>query len=291
MRCDGSPGRTARFTRVHALRKGLLIRPETRESARFRAGAAKRAPRFFETDASTKPAIRALRRRGDCDIAVGMVPFSFAGHDLLALRSGALFWPARGALLVADLHFEKASWFATFGQMLPPYDSLATLAELAALVEATGAREMWCLGDSFHDDAGCGRLPAEARDRLRALTAATAWTWITGNHDAGLADRCGGAVVDAALVDGVMLRHEASRHEIRPELSGHFHPKLRLRVRGRQVARRCFVATPGKLILPAFGALTGGLDAGHPEIARAVGPGAEALVPVADRLLRFPLAA
>ena len=54
---------------------------------------------------------------------------------------------------------------------------------------------------------------------------------------------------------------------------------------------RCFVATGSKLILPAFGSLTGGLDVHHPEIVRAVGRSGEALVPVADRLLRFPLAA
>jgi hypothetical protein len=85
----------------------------------------------------------------------GMVPFSFGGHALGAHTSGAVHWPARGALLVADLHFEKASWFAMRGQMLPPYDSLATLAEIEALVAATGAREVWCLGDSFHDVGGC----------------------------------------------------------------------------------------------------------------------------------------
>ena len=82
-----------------------------------------------------------------------MVPFSFAGHDLTPLPQGAMFWPARRALLVADLHLEKASWFARSGQMLPPYDSLATLAELSAVVSATGAEEVWCLGDSFHDPA------------------------------------------------------------------------------------------------------------------------------------------
>ena len=220
-----------------------------------------------------------------------MVPFSFGGHRLLALGAGALFWPARRALLVADLHLEKASWFARFGQLLPPYDSQATLANLAALVAACGAEELWCLGDSFHDVAGCERLPATAREALAALTGRLAWTWITGNHDPVMVDRCGGTVVEEAVVDGLVLRHEARVSEARPELSGHFHPKLRVRVRGRQVARRCFVATPTKLILPAFGALTGGLDAGHPEIIRAVGHGAEALVPVEDRLLRFPIAA
>jgi DNA ligase-associated metallophosphoesterase len=220
-----------------------------------------------------------------------VVRFSFSGHDLLALPQGALFWPARRALLVADLHLEKASWFASGGQMLPPYDSLATLADLAAIAAATGPEEIWCLGDSFHDPAGCERLPADARALLTSLTAATRWTWIVGNHDPGFVDQCGGRIVEEAEVDGLVLRHEADPAEARPELSGHFHPKLRISQRGRQVSRRCFVATATKLILPAFGSLTGGLDAHHPEIVRAVGPGAEALVPVQDRLLRFPIAA
>ena len=220
-----------------------------------------------------------------------MVRFSFSGHELMALPQGALFWPARRALLVADLHLEKASWFARLGQMLPPYDSIATLSDLSMLAASTGAVEIWCLGDSFHDAAGCERLPPAARSLLTALTGATRWTWITGNHDPGFADHCGGAIIAEAEVDGLVLRHEADPAEIRPELSGHFHPKLRITHRGRQVSRRCFVATETKLILPAFGALTGGLDAHHPEIVRAVGGGAQALVPVQDRLLRFPIAA
>jgi DNA ligase-associated metallophosphoesterase len=220
-----------------------------------------------------------------------MVRFTFSDHELMALPQGALFWSSRRALLLADLHLEKASWFARLGQMLPPYDSIATLADLTVLAATTRAREIWCLGDSFHDRFGCDRLPARAREMLTALTAATRWTWITGNHDPGIADHCGGAVMEEAEVDGLLLRHEADPAETRPELSGHFHPKLRITQRGRRVSRRCFVATERKLILPAFGALTGGLDATHPEIARAVGARAEALVPVADRLLRFPLAA
>ena len=220
-----------------------------------------------------------------------MVRFSFCGVELAALPAGALYWPAREALLVADLHLEKASWYARGGQMLPPYDSIATLNELAELQRATQAREIWCLGDSFHDKAGCGRLPAAARDRLITLTGMTRWTWITGNHDAGLIDHCGGTIADEADIDGLVLRHEADPADPRPELSGHFHPKLRLSLRGRKVARRCFVESGTKLILPAFGALTGGMDADDPVIVRVVGRPAQALVPVENRLLRFPLAA
>lgn len=220
-----------------------------------------------------------------------MVPFSFGGHDFAALPGGALWWGARRALIVADLHFEKASWFAKAGQFLPPYDSIATLTDLTALVAATAPRELWCLGDSFHDSAGSERLPLRAQEMLRAMTGTLDWVWITGNHDAGLIDHCGGRIVDEAEADGLILRHEACPDESRPELSGHFHPKLRLTLRHRRVARRCFVASETKLILPAFGSLTGGLDATHPEIVRAVGHGAEALVPVAEKMLRFRLAA
>ncbi len=220
-----------------------------------------------------------------------MVRFSFAGQDFAAVEGGALWWPRRRALIVADLHFEKASWFAAHGQMLPPYDSIATLTALARLTADHDPAEIWCLGDSFHDSAGSERLPANAQALLQTLTARLDWVWITGNHDAGLGELHGGRAIAEALVDGIMLRHEASPDEVRPEMSGHFHPKLRVSHRNRAVSRRCFVASETKLILPAFGALTGGLDAAHPEILRLLGGGAQALVPVARRMLRFPLAA
>ena len=220
-----------------------------------------------------------------------MVPFSFAGETFLPTADGALYWPSQQALLVADLHLEKASWFARLGQFLPPYDSHATLTALAVEVERTGATRLYCLGDSFHDRFGCDRLPAAARDLLTTLTSTLDWTWIVGNHDPGFADHCGGRLADEVEIGGIILRHEADPAEPRPEMSGHFHPKLRLHVKGRQVWRRCFVASPTKLIFPAFGSLTGGLDAHHPQILESVGSGAAALVPVSDRLLRFPLAA
>ncbi len=205
------------------------------------------------------------------------------------MPEAALFWPAQRALLVADLHFEKASWYARFGQFLPPHDSAATLDVIEALVARTGAQAVWSLGDSFHDADGAARLDRDARARLDALTDRLQWTWITGNHDVGMAAMPGGRHVYEAQVAGIWLRHEAEADDPSPEISGHFHPKLRLSLRGRAVSRRCFVGSATKLILPALGALTGGLDAGHGAIRRVMGPGAAAMVPVADRMLRFPL--
>ena len=220
-----------------------------------------------------------------------MVPLSFAGETFVASPAGTLFWPAEQALLVADLHLEKASWFARLGQLLPPYDSHSTLAALAGEVAATGATRLYCLGDSFHDRFGCERLGPDSRALLTSLTSRLEWTWIVGNHDPGFADHCGGTIVEEAEVGGILLRHEAQPFEPRPEISGHFHPKLRLTLKGRSVSRRCFVASDRKLILPAFGALTARLDETHPQIARGDRGEAVAHVPTADRLLRFPLAA
>jgi uncharacterized protein len=220
-----------------------------------------------------------------------MIPFSFACESFEASPSGTLYWPAQQALLVADLHLEKASWFASAGQMLPPYDSLGTLTALADEAGRTGAKRLYCLGDSFHDPFGCDRLEPQARSLLTSLTAQIDWTWIAGNHDPGFADQMGGRIAEEVELGGIILRHEARPDEPRPEISGHFHPKLRVNVNGRNISRRCFVASDTKLILPAFGALTGGLDARHPAIVRATRGMGIALVPVADRLLRFPIAA
>ncbi len=223
-------------------------------------------------------------------------PFPFAGHELLLGAGRALYWPAERALLVADLHLEKASWFAVRGQMLPPYDSRDTLERLADAVKQTGARRVITLGDNFHDDAGALRLDAHCTGMLEALTRALDWVWITGNHDEALPRGFGGTILPELEIGGITLRHEARTGETRPELSGHYHPKMRMTVRNRHIARPCAVLGRGeaggeRMILPAFGALTGGMDAGAPEIVAALQPAGqiEALIPARGQMARFPL--
>lgn len=218
-----------------------------------------------------------------------MVPFSFAGEDFALVSQRALYWPREGALLVADLHLEKASFFAAHGQMLPPYDSRETLERVADAVRLTGARRVYCLGDNFHDARGPERLEPHAAGMLDALTRATDWVWVTGNHDGGAVPS--GTAVDELDVAGLVLRHAARAGETRAELSGHYHPRLRLAARGRTVVRPCAVASERKLILPAFGALTGGMDAADPAIIAAMQPAraVDALLGVQGRLVQYPL--
>ncbi len=229
-------------------------------------------------------------------VPVSFAPLSIAGEELALTSSRALYWPRERALLVADLHLEKASWYAQHGQMLPPYDSRATLERVAETVKVTGARRVITLGDNFHDDAGTQRLDDYASGMLEALTRSLDWIWIIGNHDEQMARGFGGEVADELEIAGIILRHIAKRGETRPELSGHFHPKMRLKLRGRHVSRPCGVVSRNetrgdRMILPAFGALTGGMDAGSPEILKALSPASriDAVLPAKGKLVQFPL--
>lgn len=221
--------------------------------------------------------------------------FAFAGEELRLAGQRALFWPRESALIVADLHLEKASSFARHGQMLPPYDSRATLERLAEAIRLTGARRVFCLGDNFHDAGGEARLDPHDAGMLAALTRATDWVWIIGNHDEKDVDRAPasawGLTVPEIAVGAFILRHHARAGELRPELSGHFHPKLSVPVGGKRVVRPCTLASETRLILPAFGAFTGGLHAADPAIVTAMQPSRaiDAVIAAGDRLVRFPV--
>ncbi|MFD1624537.1 ligase-associated DNA damage response endonuclease PdeM [Azospirillum griseum] len=217
----------------------------------------------------------------------GQAALTLAGVPLLADASGALLWRDEGVLAVADLHLEKGSAFAARGRMLPPYDTRATLDRLAALVERERPRRVLCLGDSFHDRRAGERLTGADADRLRALTAATDWVWITGNHDPHPPDGLGGRIVAEITLGPLVFRHEA-QPGVAGEISGHLHPAAALALAGRRLRERCFVTDGAKLILPAFGAFTGGLNALHPAIAGLLAPRFEALLMARGRLHRFP---
>ncbi|WP_066760725.1 ligase-associated DNA damage response endonuclease PdeM [Croceicoccus pelagius] len=226
-------------------------------------------------------------------VPVSFASFSFASEEWHMVDGRALFWPRENALLVADLHLEKASWYAKAGQPLPPYDSRETLERLANAIKATGARRVFTLGDNFHDGEGPDRLEPHAKGMLDALTRVVDWVWITGNHDEkhGLRRAPGGTQVTEMEAGGLLLRHQAKPGETRPELSGHFHPRLQVSIRGRRIVRPCAVASESRMVLPAFGALTAGMDAADPVIRAALQPASsgDAIVPAAGKLLRFPL--
>lgn len=216
------------------------------------------------------------------------VSFLFAGETMQPLPCGALFWPRRSMLLVADLHLEKGSHFARKGWLLPPHDSLDTLRRLADAVRTTTARRVVALGDSFHDKGGPSRLSCEARQLLADLTARIGWTWVTGNHDGESGGALGGLAVTELELDGIVLRHEVEPQAGLAEISGHYHPKVMLELRtGRRVSRRCFALAGDRLVLPAYGAYAGGLLLDDPALVRAMGGRPDALLALPEGLVRL----
>ena len=182
------------------------------------------------------------------------------GVSLVADCAGALYWPEEGLLVVADLHLEKGSSFATRGVLLPPYDTAATLARLGALVARYAPRFVVALGDSFHDDGGPQRVSEDDRAMLGSLQCGRDWIWIAGNHDPEPVRDLGGVSAAMFGIGPLVFRHAPEREDAAGEVAGHLHPVARVNGRGRTVSRRCFATDGKRMVMPAFGAYTGGLN-------------------------------
>lgn len=213
--------------------------------------------------------------------------FLLGGQAMEARASGALWWPDEALLIVSDLHMGRSARIARRGgTLLPPYETADTLARLDAELAALAPRTVICLGDSF-DDLAAADLPEAEAMWLARLMAGRRWIWIEGNHDPGPV-ALGGTHLAMLRHAGVALRHIAQEAEPAPEISGHYHPKARLA--GGGPARPCFLISPGRVILPAFGTYTGGMDCNDPVLA-ALMPAASLAVLTGPRAIAMPMRA
>lgn len=209
--------------------------------------------------------------------------FTLAGETLHALPSGALHWPAQSLLCVSDLHFGKSERLARRGgALLPPYETRATLEKLEADIDRTAPAQVICLGDSFDDLAAADGLEEAARLRLARLMAGRDWTWIEGNHDAGPVD-IGGTHRATVTLGPLTFRHIADPSQS-AEISGHYHPKARL----KGTSRPCFLLDALRLILPAYGTYTGGLRTDDADLQALMQKGALAIL-TGPRALPIPM--
>ena len=219
-------------------------------------------------------------------------PIHLRGERLLLDPSGALVWPARRLMVVADLHLEKGSAAATRGQLLPPWDTSTTLERLHQVLRLYHPQTVVLLGDSFHDTHAPGRMRAADQARLLAMLSGRDCVWVLGNHDPALPTHLPGQHVAELSLASLLLRHQAvpgAALGTIGEICGHHHPKARIVTRAGSIARPCFIADARRIILPAFGAYTGGLDVHDPAIAGLFPRGGRVFLRGRDRLFSFAL--
>lgn len=183
-----------------------------------------------------------------------------AGEPCCLRPAGTLWLPQHGTLVVSDLHLEKGSAYAARGQLLPPYDTRETLDRLLVEVVETGATRLVLLGDSLHDMGALSRIPVAERETVLDLAAQLDLIWITGNHDPDGGAAFGGLSMETLQLGRLVLRHEPLPGPAPGEVAGHLHPCARVLGAAGSVRRACFVSDGYRLILPAFGAYTGGLS-------------------------------
>lgn len=206
-----------------------------------------------------------------------------AGARVRALTCGGLWWPEQSVLVVSDLHLEKASSYAARGQMLPPYDTRATLARVERQMAALSPRMVISLGDSFHDKRARPRMAADDVARLRQMTERCDWVWVEGNHDPAPPEDLGGRATFELKIGPLTFRHIPTVGDAPGEVAGHLHPCAKVVGRGgRAVRARCFATNGDRLVMPAYGALTGGLNV-LDEAFEPVFPGGRVLVGVIGR--------
>ena len=180
------------------------------------------------------------------------VSLTLAGEQVYLLSERALYWPGTSTLVVADLHWGKASTFRAAGIPLPIGTTSDDLARLDSALQRTGARRMVVLGDLFHARAGriASHTLAELR-RWRSLAGTFEILLVRGNHDRHAGDPPKDLQINCvnapAFVPPFIFRHEPVDAEGAYGLAGHVHPAFHYgrpyeefaRVDGRAAERHC----------------------------------------------------
>jgi uncharacterized protein len=194
----------------------------------------------------------------------GGYTFALNGVPVIALPQALLWLPDCKTLVASDLHFEKGSAYAARGAMLPPFDTSETLARLNSVILALNPDLLIALGDSFHDIDADNRLATKDKDNLLSLSQSTPTIWIEGNHDPEVPSWLAGQRCAAFHHSGLYFTHEPTG-TLAGEVAGHLHPCARVTGKsGRSLRRRCFISDGRTLVMPAFGAFTGGLSVTDP---------------------------
>ncbi len=187
---------------------------------------------------------------------------NWQGQTLVFLPQKALWVQEQRLLLIADVHLGKADHLQANGIAIPSDGEQANLRCIAELTQQCQPAELVVLGDLIHHPKAVSK---ELEQRVVALleTLPCPTTWVEGNHDRQ--SRLGPLQGQPSQSrQGLWLSHEPQTPpEGQLNICGHLHPVSILRQTSDQMRLPCFslVRSIPRLVLPAFGCLTGGFPA------------------------------
>lgn len=172
----------------------------------------------------------------------------------------AIFWEEEQLLIVTDIHLGKSGHFRKFGIAAPSAINKKNLNRLSDLILKYEPKELLILGDLFHSEINKDWLEFE---NWRKSFPDLEITLVTGNHDI-----LHHSFYDAGQIQTVQVLNKGSftfkhHHVTEPEsdtvvVSGHIHPAVKVKARGRQSIKvPCFLFKNNHVLLPAFGEFTG----------------------------------
>jgi len=216
----------------------------------------------------------------------GALSVELAGEQVLLLPQKALYWPRENMLVIADIHFGKAASFRALGVPVPGGTTRENLDTLDALLALHPARQVLFLGDFLHAKAAHAAATQAALHAWRLARPALRLVVVRGNHDAHAGDppaRLGIEMVDEpSLQAPFAFCHHPDLLAPGYLMAGHVHPVYRLRSGWETLRLPCFLAGETRIVLPAFGAFTGG----HPIVPE---PGERVFVSSGDSVLEVPV--
>ena len=191
-----------------------------------------------------------------------MIVQHLAKESVQLLPERALFWPRKNLLVIADIHFGKAAAFRAQAIPVPHGTTAENLAALDVLIARHAVTHIVFLGDFLH--AKTARSPATlaALQHWRISHAALQLTLVRGNHDLHAGDPLASLQIDVVdepwTIDGFAFCHHPDTVAQGYVLAGHVHPVYRLKTASDTLRLPCFLIGHSRMILPSFGAFTGG---------------------------------
>ncbi len=187
---------------------------------------------------------------------------TIGGEAVLLLPQKAVYWPREKMLIIADIHFGKAASFRAKGIPVPRGTTTQNLDALDELMALHDTAQVMFLGDFLH--ARAAHAPA-------TLAAMLAWRHthrelrlllVRGNHDRHAGDPAATLGIEMAdepyQVGPFAFCHHPDIAADGYVLAGHVHPVYLLSSRLDSLRLPCFLAGQTRMILPSFGAFTGG---------------------------------